>query len=264
MTAERIARAGRHPERRPAARGRRRTRRPTSCSASTTAQAGRELMRRLSAVVASAADPTSPLARHLGERRAHLPGPEGAGRAAGLARQLRLGVPAGDGRAREGARRHRREQPRALGSAARHAGRPRRARRRSRPTARSSRRRSTRARQAYETLPGDHGDLAAGLPRAAHRDGAVRVPGRHQPSGHRRQRHPRHQPARDAAQGRRVRAGLPRRDGRRPADAAARGPGPQRHLRRLPQAAPARGGVPPVPEGRTPRAPRTRSCWRRR
>ena len=35
--------------------------------------------------------------------------------------------------------------------------------------------------------------------------------------------------------------------------AHARGAGTQRHLRRVPQAAPARGGLPPVPEGQRPR-----------
>ncbi len=74
-------------------------------------------------------EPDQPVSRHLGQRRAHLPRAQGAGRAAGFARQLRVGVPAGDGRARESAGRHRREQPRELGSAARDAGRPRRARR---------------------------------------------------------------------------------------------------------------------------------------
>ena len=43
--------------------------------------------------------------------------------------------------------------------------------------------------------------------------------------------------------------GYPDETGGMPPDAAARGPGPQRHLRGVPQAAPARGGVPPVPEG---------------
>ena len=45
---------------------------------------------------------------------------------------------------------------------------------------------------------------------------------------------------------------------------AARGSGPQRDLRRLPQAAPTRGCVPPVPEGELDRAPRRRSSWRQR
>ena len=154
-------------------------------------KAGRELMRRASAVVTSAANPTSPVARYLGERRAHLPGPQGARRAAGLARQLRVGVPAGDGRAREGAGRHRREQPGTLGKAARDAGRPRRARRGRAGRASGSKSALERARKAYRAAAGDHGDLAPGLPRAAHREGALRVQGRHQPSGDRRQRHSR-------------------------------------------------------------------------
>ena len=117
-------------------------------------------------------------------------------------------------------------------------------------SASSSRRRWRARAQAYadaaaESTPIWRQDCHA-LP---HREGAVRLPGRHQPPGHRGQRHSRHQPARGAAQGGRVRPRLPRRDGRLPADAAARRAGPQRHLRRLPQAAPARRGVPPVPEG---------------
>ena len=43
--------------------------------------------------------------------------------------------------------------------------------------------------------------------------------------------------------------GYPDETGGHAADASTRGPGPQRHLRGVPQAAPARGGVPPVPEG---------------
>ena len=86
--------------------------------------------------------PDEPGGRHLGQRRAHLPGPEGAGRAAGLARQLRLGVPAGDGGARRRARRHRREQPRALGAAARDRATCTWSWPRSRRIARGSRRRS--------------------------------------------------------------------------------------------------------------------------
>ena len=46
-----------------------------------------------------------------------------------------------------------------------------------------------------------------------------------------------------------------------PPIAAARGAGPQRHLRGLPQAAPARGGLPPVPARARRRARPRRSCW---
>ena len=203
--------------------GPRRTPRPTSCFRIDDRKAGRELMRRLSAVVASAANPTSPLADTWVSVALTYQGLQALGRAAGVARQLRLGVPAGHGRAREGAGRHRRERPRALGAPARDAGRPRRARR-------ASRRMRARLEAALEraragvpgALAGDRGDLAAGLPRAAHRDGAVRIPGRHQPSGHRRQRHPGDQPAGSAPQGRRVRARLSRRDW-----AASSGPTPE-------------------------------------
>ena len=55
--------------------------------------------------------------------------------------------------------------------------------------------------------------------RAADRADLVRVQGRHQPPGHRGQRHPRHQPARGAVQGRRVRPRLPQRDRRAAPDA---------------------------------------------
>ena len=72
-----------------------------------------------------------------------------------------------------------------------------------------------RARErATRPLPGVDGDLAPGLLRAAHRAGALRVPGRHQPS--RRSRaaaFPGPIRTRAAAQGGRVRPRLPRRDG---------------------------------------------------
>ena len=108
-----------------------------------------------------------PAARYLGQRVAHLRRTPGARRAAGVARQLRLGVPARAWpRAPTAARRRRREQPRALGAAARNA---RRARRASRPVAdeRHARsRRSTRARGRYRNASRHRGDLASGLPRA--------------------------------------------------------------------------------------------------
>ena len=109
-----------------------------------------------------------------------------------VARQLRLGVPAGHGGAGEGAGRHRREQPRALGAAAR-----------ARPTSTS----------CSSALAPDSAQLEAALDarppglRALCRAStaiwrqdchalptetrALRVPGRHQPSGHRGQRHSR-------------------------------------------------------------------------
>ena len=104
-----------------------------------------------------------------------------------------------------------------------------------------------------------HPDLAAGRARATGRARAVRLQGQHQPAGRRGHRHPRQQPARGAAEGRRVRPGLRGRDRRRAADAAAGGAGPQRHLRGLPQAAPAGGGLPPLPARRTPRTTPSRS-----
>ena len=83
-------------------------------------------MRRLAGVVASAAAPTSPRRRHLGQRLAHLLGPACARRTAG---RRSTASPGNSSRAwprARGARRHRREQPRALGKAARIARRPRR------------------------------------------------------------------------------------------------------------------------------------------
>ena len=59
----------------------------------------------------------------------------------------------------------------------------------------------------------------------------VRLRRRHQPPGRRGQRHPRHQPARRAAQGGRVRAGVRGRDLQRGPRPAAGGARPQRHLR---------------------------------
>ena len=79
------------------ARGRRRTRRPTSLLRIDDREAGRELMRRLQRRGDLGRRPDEPGRRHLGQRRAHLPRAEGAGRAASVARQLRLGVPAGHG-----------------------------------------------------------------------------------------------------------------------------------------------------------------------
>ena len=92
----------------------------------------------------------------------------------------------------------------------------------------------------------DNGDLAPGLPRAAHREGAVRIqdgishpaiegsgiPGTN----------PKEQP-----QGGRIRSGLSRRDGRHPEDSARSlgRNGTYVVFRKLHQ----RGGVPPVPEG---------------
>ena len=100
---------------------RRPTSAPTCCCASTTAPPGASSSggcsrrRRLGTALVRSRP------RRLDHRRLHLPRPEGARRAAGLARQLRAGVPGRDGRPRGAAGRRRREQPGALGEAARHA-----------------------------------------------------------------------------------------------------------------------------------------------
>ena len=156
--------------------------------------------------------------------------------------------------------RHRRERARALGGAARGPGRPPRALRAGpgrRAPGGGARRRPRRPAGAARR----RADLAAGHLHAAERADLVRVQGRHQPPGHRGQRHPRHQPARGAVQGRRVHPGLPERERRTAPDAAARGARPQRHLRRLPQAPDPRGGLPPVRPRPAPRARPRRSCW---
>ena len=106
----------------------------------------------------------------VGHRGVHLPGPEGAGRAAGVPGQLRAGVQGGDGGAGRRARRRRREQPGELGEAARHAGRPRRPGRA--VAGRGSAGRGRRARtRTQEELAGVEVDLAPGLLPAARPDG---------------------------------------------------------------------------------------------
>ena len=77
------------------------------------------------------------------------------------------------------------------------------------------------ARRTYQQHGRRRGDLASGLLPAADRAHVVRVQGRDRPAGHRRQRHPGHQPAGGAHQGRRVHPRLPRRN-RRPAAHARR------------------------------------------
>ena len=215
---------------------------------------GRELMRRLSRFVASAATRSS-RGRRLGQRRAHLPGPRGARRAAGVARHLRLGVPAGDGRPRRGARRHRRERARTLGAPARDRRRPRRARRvapdqpatrgrcstaRTRPTPSS---RASRAiwRQDCHALPTESEPFGF-------RDGISHpaVEGSGIPGSN-----PHEAPLKAGE----FVLGYPDETGGAAPDPAARRARPQRHLRRLPQAAPARRRVPPLPAATTPRAP---------
>ena len=151
-----------------------RTRRPTSCSASTTATRGRELMRRLERRRdLGRRHPTSPLARYLGQRRAHLPraSRRWACRRTSLdsfAWEFRQGMAARAkalGDTGESSPEHW-EQP--LGTR----GRPRRARRaRAGPSAARGGARA-RAQGLRRALPGIERDLAPGLPRAAHRAGS--------------------------------------------------------------------------------------------
>ena len=228
-------------------RGPRPTPAPISCCASTTARAGRELLRRLLPVspppptrLTRPSKPGSPLSltfqglKALGVPQTSLG-------------DLPAGVPAGHGRPGRGS-------SATSATARRSTGKRRWARpmstscwSRLRPTPTGFEAVVARARAACSDLPGVSAALAAGCPCPAQRERAVRLQGRHQPAGDRGQRHPRHQPARGAAQGGRVRPGLPGRDRRRAPAAAARGARPQRHLRGLPQAAPARGRLPPVP-----------------
>ena len=205
-------------------------------------KAGRELMRRVSAVVTSAANPTSPLAdtwvsvaltyhglKALGVPQDSLDSFAWEFRQGMAARAKSWGTPARAAR-RTGKRRSGRRTSMSCSS-------------RSRRMVRGSRRRSSALRRYRELAPGITAIWRQDC-RAAHREGAVRIQGRHQPSGHRRERHSGNQSPGTAPEGGRIRSGLSRRDGRHPED-SARGPGPQRHLRRLPQAAPTCGGVPP-------------------
>ncbi len=116
----------------------------------------------------------------------------------------------------------------------------------SRPT-RQAWRRSPSGRGSARAAAGRRGDLASGLLPAPDRTHLVRLQGRHRPARGRRQRRLADQPAGAAAQGRRDRPRLPRRDGRAAADADARGARPQRHLRRVPQAAHPGRRLPAVP-----------------
>ncbi len=180
------------------------------------ARSGRELLGRIAAVVASAAHPSSPAAdadtwvsialTHCGLRVLGLPQRS----LASFAWELRQGMAA---RARalgdvgESAP-ERWERP--LGTPEVHvvltAVSPDRARLESA---------LARARR-LRVHSGNREHLAAGVPRALHRQGALRLPRRHQPPGSRGERHPRDQPPRAAAQGRRVRARLPDETGSLP------------------------------------------------
>ena len=151
--------------------------------------------------------------------------------------------------------RRRREQPGALGEAARQPRRPRRpggalARRRAARGRASSRRAApTRSCPGVEVIwRQDCYQLPTGRTSFGFKDGigqpAVEGSGR-----------PPVEPAGAAAQGGRDHPRLPGRDRRAAADADPGGARPQRHLRRLPQAAHEGGGLPAVParEGREPR-----------
>ena len=63
-------------------------------------RAGRELLRRLIPALDRRHEPGGSKPPGVGQRRTHVPGPQGAGCSAGLARQLPAAVPAGHGRAR--------------------------------------------------------------------------------------------------------------------------------------------------------------------
>ena len=94
----------------------------------------------------------------------------------------------------------------------------------------------------------DHGDLAPGLPCAARRKRGLRLQGRHQSSGDRRKRHSRDQSHERPLKAGEFVLGYPDEMG------GAREPQPEvlgrnGTLCRLPQAAPAGCGVPPVSEG---------------
>ncbi len=73
----------------------------------------------------------------------------------------------------------------------------------------------------------NHADLAAGLPRSSQRDRTVRFQGRHQPSGDRRQRYTRNEPARGSIEAGRVRSRIPDEYGGVPGGPATGDPGPQ-------------------------------------
>ena len=120
-----------------------------------------------------------------------------------------------------------------------------------------------RARKTYQEMRRDHSDLAAELPCAAHRKGAFRIQGRHQPSGDRRQRYSRHQSQGTASQGGRICSGLSRRDGRRPDDLSPRSwvaTEPMSSSANCTSAWPRSAST----LRRTPPALRMRNCWRRR
>ena len=175
----------------------------------------------------------------------HLPGAEGAGRAPGLARQLRAGIPAGHGGPRGGAGRCRRQQPGELGEAAGKPGGPRRgvgAIARRRAAGEPGRACPPRARAASRC----RGHLAPGLLPAPDRAHLLRLQGRNRTAGGGRKRNPRLQPGRAADQGGRVHPRISGRDRKRGADADPRDPRPQRYLPGLPKTPHPGGRIPAV------------------
>ena len=203
--------------------------------------------------------PDEPAGRHLGQRRAHLSRPQGAGRAAGLAGrrfawEFRQGMAARAkalGDTGESGPEHW-EPP--LGTPDVHVVLAALA-----PDSAQLEAALDRARPAYRDLPGVDRDLAAGLPRAAHRRPNPSATGTASAT----------RPSRAAAS-----PGPTRwRRRSRPASSSSatatrlggfqtlptRGAGAQRHLRGLPQAPPARRRVPAVPEGQRHR-PRGRGA----
>ena len=223
---------------------------------------GRELLRRLSAVVASAADAVEPASGAWVSVALTYHGLKALGVPRGVARHLRLGVPAGHGGARRRrsatsarARRSTGSTPLGTRRRPRRAGRvaPRRSPARGRCS--SARARPTPSSRAC-------GDLAAGLPRAADRDASPSASGtasaiRPSRAAASRARNPHEAP---------LKAGefvLGYRD-----EIGGVPPVPQPEVlgrngtyvvfRKLHQR---RRRVPPVPARPRRRAPRTRSCW---
>ena len=113
-----------------------------------------------------------------------------------------------------------------------------------------------KARRAHAGAPRRRGDLAAGLLPAADRAHLVRLQGRDRPARGRGQRQAAVQPAASAPlKAGEIVLGYPDETGELPPMPTPEVLGPQRHLRRLPQAAHPRRGLPAVParQGREPR-----------
>ena len=121
-----------------------------------------------------------------------------------------------------------------------------------------------KAREAHAELPGIELIWRQDCYQLADRADLVRVQGRHRPTRGRGKRPTSDEPARAATQGRRDHPRLPRRDGRAAADADPGGAGPQRHLRRVPQAAHQGGRLPAATCATGPRTGPRRTCSARR